>query len=97
MVTGAVSVIVALFSGWLTAIHVVIYFVVAHVIERDVIGPRSEPGDPPRHAIVALVAGSELVGIWGAFFGAPLGGPLQAIVVVMSRNGMNAPPGETFR
>jgi len=32
-------------------------------------------------AIVALVAGSELFGIWGALFGAPLAGLVQAIVV----------------
>jgi AI-2E family transporter len=81
-------VIVALFSGWLTAILVVIYFAVVHVIEGDVVGPRimgRAVGIHPGVAIVALVAGSELFGIWGALFGAPLAGLLQAIVVVIFR------------
>src|ERR1700694_3508524 len=38
-------------------------------------------GIHPGVAIVALVAGSELFGIWGALFGAPLAGLVQAIVV----------------
>jgi hypothetical protein len=36
-------------------------------------------------AIVALVTGSELFGIWGALFGAPLAGLLQAIAVAIIR------------
>jgi len=36
-------------------------------------------------ALLALVAGSELFGIWGALFGAPLAGLLQAIVTVAWR------------
>jgi predicted PurR-regulated permease PerM len=88
LISGAVCVIVALFSGWLTAILVVIYFAVVHVIEGDVVGPRimgRAVGIHPGVAIVALVAGSELFGIWGALFGAPLAGLLQAIVVVVFR------------
>lgn len=88
IVSGAVCVIVALFSGGLTAIFVVIYFAVVHVIEGDVVGPRimgRAVGIHPGVAIVALVAGSELFGIWGALFGAPLAGLLQAIVVVIFR------------
>jgi predicted PurR-regulated permease PerM len=88
LVSGAVCVIVALFSGWLTAIFVVIYFAVVHVIEGDVVGPRimgKAVGIHPGVAIVALVAGSELFGIWGALFGAPLAGLLQAIAVVIFR------------
>ena len=88
LISGAVCVIVALFSGWLTAILVVIYFAVVHVIEGDVVGPRimgRAVGIHPGVAIVALVAGSELFGIWGALFGAPLAGLLQAIVVVIFR------------
>jgi len=36
-------------------------------------------GIHPATAIVALVAGTELFGIWGALFGAPLAGLVQAI------------------
>ena len=38
-------------------------------------------GIHPGVAIVALVAGSELFDIWGALFGAPLAGLVQAIIV----------------
>jgi predicted PurR-regulated permease PerM len=85
-VSGAVCVVVALFTGWLTALLVVIYFVVVHVIEGDVVGPRimgRAVGIHPAVAIVALVAGSELFGIWGALFGAPLAGLLQAFSVTI--------------
>jgi predicted PurR-regulated permease PerM len=84
MVSGVVCVVVALFTGWLNAVFVAIYFVVVHVIEGDVVGPRimgKAVGIHPGVAIVALVAGSELFGIWGALFGAPLAGLVQAIVV----------------
>jgi len=82
MVSGVVCVAVALFTGWLSAVFVAIYFVVVHVIEGDVVGPRimgKAVGIHPGVAIVALVAGSELFGIWGALFGAPLAGLVQAI------------------
>ena len=84
MVSGTVCVVVALFTGWLNAVFAAVYFVVVHVIEGDVVGPRimgKAVGIHPGVAIVALVAGSELFGIWGALFGAPLAGLLQAIVV----------------
>jgi predicted PurR-regulated permease PerM len=87
-VSGAVCVVVALFTGWLTAVLVAIYFVVVHVIEGDVVGPRimgRAVGIHPAVAIVALVAGSELFGIWGALFGAPLAGLVQAFSVAIFR------------
>jgi predicted PurR-regulated permease PerM len=88
LVSGAVCVIVALFTGWITALLVVVYFAVVHVIEGDVVGPRimgKAVGVHPGVAIVALVAGSELFGIWGALFGAPLAGLVQAIGVAVIR------------
>ena len=84
IVSGVVCVLVALLSGWLTALLVAVYFAVVHVIEGDVVGPRivgKSVGIHPAVAIIALVAGSELFGIWGALFGAPLAGLVQAIVV----------------
>jgi predicted PurR-regulated permease PerM len=82
LVSGAVCTLVALFQGWVLALIVLAYFVVVHVIEGDVVGPRvmgKAVGIHPATALVALVAGSELFGIWGALFGAPLAGLLQAV------------------
>lgn len=84
LVSGAVCVVVALFNGWITALLVVAYFVGVHVFEGDVVGPRimgKAVGVHPAVAIVALAAGSELFGIWGALFGAPIAGLVQAFVV----------------
>jgi predicted PurR-regulated permease PerM len=88
IISGVVCVLVALLSGWVTAILVALYFALVHVIEGDVVGPRimgRAVGIHPAVAIVALVAGSELFGIWGALFGAPLAGLVQAIVVAVAR------------
>jgi predicted PurR-regulated permease PerM len=82
LVSGGVCVLIALFQGWVLALIVLAYFVVVHVIEGDVVGPRimgGALGIHPATAIIALVAGTELFGFWGALFGAPLAGLLQAI------------------
>lgn len=82
LISGAVCVLIALFTGWVTALLVIGYFVVVHVIEGDVVGPRimgKAVGIHPATALLALVAGSELFGLWGALFGAPLAGLLQAV------------------
>ncbi|MDQ6773153.1 MAG: AI-2E family transporter, partial [Candidatus Dormibacteraeota bacterium] len=84
MISGAVCIVVAAFNGWITAALVFAYFVVVHILEGDVVGPRimgKAVGVHPAVAIVALVAGNELFGIWGALFGAPIAGRLQAFVV----------------
>lgn len=83
-VSGAVCVVVALFTGWITALLVLGYFVVVHVIEGDLIGPRimgKAVGIHPAVALLALVAGTELFGFWGALFGAPIAGMVQAIAL----------------
>jgi predicted PurR-regulated permease PerM len=62
---------------------VLVYFVVVHVIEGDVVGPRimgKAVGIHPATGLIALVAGTELFGVWGALFAAPLAGLVQAIV-----------------
>jgi predicted PurR-regulated permease PerM len=84
MISGAVCVALALFQGWLLAVIVVAYFVVVHVIEGDLVGPRimgRAVGIHPAVALLALVAGTDLFGLWGALFGAPIAGLLQAIVL----------------
>ena len=87
-VSGAVCVLVALFQGWLLALVVLAYFVGVHILEGDVIGPRimgHAVGIHPAVALIALLAGTELFGLWGALFGAPLAGLLQAIVTAAWR------------
>jgi predicted PurR-regulated permease PerM len=88
IISGAVCVILALFQGWVLALIVVAYFAVVHVIEGDVVGPRimgKAVGIHPAVALFALVAGTELFGLWGALFGAPIAGLIQAIVVAARR------------
>lgn len=83
IISGTVCVVIALFQGPVLALIVLGYFVVVHVIEGDLIGPRimaRAVGIHPAVALLALVAGSELFGVWGALFGAPIAGLLQAIV-----------------
>ena len=82
LISGAVCVVIALFQGWVVAVIVLGYFAVVHVIEGDVVGPRivgHAVGIHPATALIALVAGTELFGIWGALFGAPLAGLIQTI------------------
>ena len=84
-VSGALCVLVALFQGWILALIVLAVFVVVHVIEGDVVGPRimgAALGIHPAVSLVALLAGTELFGLWGALFGAPVAGLLQAVAVV---------------
>lgn len=94
-ISGALCVAIALFQGWLVALLVAIYFAVVHVIEGDVVGPRvmgSSVGVHPAVALLALVAGSELFGLWGALFGAPLAGLVQAIGTAIWREVRIASP-----
>src|SRR5262245_46574067 len=88
IISGAVCVLIALFQGWVLALVVLGYFVIVHVIEGDLIGPRvmaRAVGIHPAVALLALVAGSELFGVWGALLGAPIAGLLQAITTAAWR------------
>jgi predicted PurR-regulated permease PerM len=85
-ISGAASVLISLvyFRDLLHPLIVLAYFVVVHVVEGDVVGPRimgRAVGIHPATGLVALVAGTEVFGVWGALFAAPLAGLLQAIVV----------------
>jgi predicted PurR-regulated permease PerM len=85
-ISGAAAVLVALvnFHELLRPAIVLAYFILVHIIEGDVIGPRimgRAVGIHPATGLIALVAGTEVFGIWGALFAAPLAGLLQAIVV----------------
>src|SRR5215472_13286654 len=88
IISGAVCVVIALFQGWLLALVVLGYFVVVHVVEGDLVGPRvmaRSVGIHPAVALLALVAGSELLGVWGALLGAPIAGLLQAFATAAWR------------
>jgi predicted PurR-regulated permease PerM len=88
IISGTVCVVIALFQGPVLALIVLGYFVVVHVIEGDVIGPRvmaRAVGIHPAVALLALVAGSELFGVWGALLGAPTAGLLQAFATAIWR------------
>jgi predicted PurR-regulated permease PerM len=81
-VAGTAAVLVALFVGWERALLVLGYFALVHIIEADVVGPRimgRAVGIHPATGLIALFAGTELFGLWGALFAAPLAGLLQAI------------------
>ena len=89
LISGAICVLIAFTQGWIIAVGVLIYFVVMHVLEGDVIGPRlvgKAVGLHPVISLAALVAGSELFGIWGALFASPFAGVLQALIVAIWLN-----------
>src|SRR6266568_6189570 len=86
LVSGAICVLLALTKGWVIALIVLVYFVVVHVIEGDVVGPRivgKAIGLHPVVSLAALIAGGELFGIWGALFASPVAGVLQALLVAI--------------
>src|SRR6185437_2390356 len=71
-------------KGWLIALFVLIYFVIVHVVEGDILAPRivgRAVGVHPAVSLFALLAGAELFGIWGAVLGSPLAGLIQAVLV----------------
>ncbi len=89
LISGAICTLIALTQGWLIAVGVLIYFVVVHVIEGDIVGPRivgKTIGLHPVISIAALLAGSELFGIWGALLASPIAGVLQSVVVALWTN-----------
>lgn len=84
LLSGVICVLIALTQGWLIALFVLIYFVVVHVIEGDVVGPRvlgKAVGLHPAISLIALIAGGELFGIIGALFASLVAGLLQAILL----------------
>jgi len=86
LISGAVCVLVGLTHGWLIAVGVLVYFVIIHVIESEVVGPRivgKAIGLHPVVSLFALIAGAELFGIWGALFASPIAGVLQSVIIVL--------------
>jgi predicted PurR-regulated permease PerM len=86
LLSGGACVLVALlhFQDLLRPVLVLAYFVGVHVVEADLVGPRimgRAVGIHPATGLIALVAGTELWGVWGALVAAPRAGLLQSIVV----------------
>jgi predicted PurR-regulated permease PerM len=84
-ISGAAAVGVALvyFHEPVRPLLVLGYFVIVHIIEGDVVGPRimgKAVGIHPATGLIALVAGTELFGVWGALFAAPVAGLVQAVL-----------------
>lgn len=89
LTSGAICVLIALTQGWLIAVLVLAYFVFVHIIEGDVVGPRivgKAVGLHPAISLIALLAGAELFGIWGAVFASPIAGVLQALLIAIYQN-----------
>jgi predicted PurR-regulated permease PerM len=86
ILSGAFCVLLALSKGWVIALIVLIYFVIVHVVEGDILAPRivgRAVGVHPAVSLFALLAGAELFGIWGAVLGSPLAGLIQAVLVTV--------------
>ncbi|HEY2704026.1 MAG TPA: AI-2E family transporter [Candidatus Dormibacteraeota bacterium] len=87
-ISGAACAAVAATQGVGLALLVLGYFVIVHIIEGDVVGPRvmgRALGVHPAVALLALVAGGEVLGLWGALFGAPIAGLLQSFAAALWR------------
>ena len=86
LTSGFICVLTALTNGWISALLVLGYFVLVHIFEGDIVGPRivgKAVGLSPMVALIALVAGLELFGVGGALFAAPVAGVLQAFIVAL--------------
>jgi predicted PurR-regulated permease PerM len=83
-ISGAACVLIGLTKGWLVALLVLGYFILVHIIEGDILGPRivgRALGLHPIISILAVITGSEVLGIQGALFAAPAAGIVQAVLV----------------
>jgi uncharacterized membrane protein YraQ (UPF0718 family) len=66
-----------------TVVLVAAYFILIHIIEGYVLGPRilgRSLGLHPAISIVALLIGGEVFGLWGALFAAPIAGIIQVVL-----------------
>jgi predicted PurR-regulated permease PerM len=99
LISGAVSVGLAGTKSLVLAGIVLGYFILVHILEGDVLGPRimgRAVGIHPATALVAFVAGTELFGVWGALFASPLAGLMQAIGIAIWRELRRGDPAEVL-
>lgn len=82
-VTGAAIVLLALTQGWTTGLLALGIFVILQNLENNVLAPRivgGAVGINPIINIFAVIAGTNLFGLAGAFFAAPVAGLIQALL-----------------
>jgi predicted PurR-regulated permease PerM len=85
-ITAITIVLFALTQGWTIALIALAFVLILQAIEGEILSPRiigGAIGINPILAILAIVAGSQLYGVLGAFFAGPVVGTLQAIVVAL--------------
>ena len=83
IITGFVAVVIALTVSWQLALITLIYTIIVDCIEGYVLSPRiigRAVEIKPVVTLLAMIAGSELFGIWGAILAAPTMGLIQALV-----------------
>jgi len=83
IITGFVAVVIALTVSWQLAVITLIYTIIVDCIEGYVLSPRiigKAVEIKPVVSLLAMIAGSELFGIWGAILAAPTMGLIQALV-----------------
>ena len=82
-ITGAAIVLLALTKGWTTGLLALGLFVLLQNLENNVLSPRivgGAVGINPIVNIFAVIAGTNLFGLAGAFFAAPVAGFVQAVL-----------------
>jgi len=82
-ISGAAIVLLALTQGWTTGLLALGLFVLLQNLENNVLSPRivgGAVGINPIVNIFAVIAGTSLFGLAGAFFAAPAAGFVQALL-----------------
>jgi predicted PurR-regulated permease PerM len=83
IITGFVAVVIALTVSWQLAAVTLIYTIIVDCIEGYVLSPRiigRAVEIKPVVSLLAMIAGAQLFGIWGAILAAPTMGLIQALV-----------------
>jgi predicted PurR-regulated permease PerM len=80
-VTGFVAVLIALTQSWTLALITLAYTILIDMLEGYVFSPRilaKAAKIRPVVTLLAMIAGSQVFGVWGAVFAAPIAGLVQA-------------------
>jgi len=83
VLAGLLALIIAAFQGFPLVLYVLIFYVALQLVESNVLGPRISGhavGLHPVASILALVAGADLFGLWGAIMAVPIAGLAFVIV-----------------
>ncbi len=95
VLTGVICILLGLSHSLLTAGLALVAVIVIEVLEGDFLSPRilgKSLGLNPLVTLVAMLAFSELFGLWGALFAAPLSGFLQVLLVTGWRSWRSSHP-----